>query len=134
VKAGEALKRAAHFSLSLACDVAVPLSPLEAEHWVTGDVDVVSWFATGVTYVAAIGLVSRSAAILILSLLAAVGLAFVYGVDMESIFAAHHAQPPVDLPHLDPLLAVRAIDAASAIYCVERVLLHLIDDKPSLEL
>lgn len=85
---------------ALACRRHLP----RPNNWVRGEIDSVSWFATGVTYVLAIGLVSNSSAILIVSLLGAAALAFLYGVNMELRFAALHEHPP----HIDdkPFLEV----------------------------
>jgi len=126
-------RRLGNFVVSVACGIGVPLAPLEAERWVKGEIDSVSWFATGVTYVAAIGLVSSSSAILIVSLLGAAALAFVYGVNMEMIFAALREHPPHQLPPPDASFAKVGIGVMSCIYLAERSLIHLIDNKPFLE-
>jgi hypothetical protein len=125
--------RLGNFVVSVACGIGVPLAPLEAERWVKGEIDSVSWLATGVTYVAAIGLVSSSSAILIVSLLGAAALAFVYGVNMEMIFAALHEHPPHQLPPPDASFARVGIEVMSVIYLAERTMMHLIDNKPFLE-
>src|SRR5271166_619026 len=52
--------RFAFFAASLVCGIVVPLSTLGAEAHVRGKIDAVSWFSAGVTYVAGIGLVSRT--------------------------------------------------------------------------
>jgi hypothetical protein len=126
----EARKRLSAFVLSLVCGLVVPLSPLPAELWVRGRIDPVSWFAVGVTYVAGIGLVSRNQAVLILLLVAAAALAFIYGVDMKSGLDWDLAHPGGKLPPLDALGAQLAIALASLMYVLERIGRHLVDDRP----
>jgi hypothetical protein len=131
----EARKRAAAFILSLACGVALPLSPLAAESLVRRDIDPLNWFAIGVTYVAGVGLVSRSSTLLVFMLLAAGMLTFVYGVDMQGAFdyiQSHPAGPP--RIRVSALFAQIVITGASVLYIGERIGRHLFDDRPFLEL
>ncbi len=127
-----AARRLGAFLLAVGCGIAVPLSPIGAERFVTGQVEPVSWFAVSVTYVAGIGLVSKSQSILVLSLLAAFVLAFIYGVDMERAYDASHRTPALHI-ELDPSVAIWMIGMASFAYLAERVGRHLVDGKPFLE-
>jgi hypothetical protein len=126
----EAGRRIATFVLSLVCGIVVPLSTLPAEHWVRGEIDGVSWFSAGVTYVAGIGLVSSYRAGLIIMLIAAGLLAFVYGVDMKGVFDWSQANPGKPSPPLDVGWAQYAITTASLMYAFERVGRHLVEDRP----
>jgi hypothetical protein len=123
-------KRLVAFALSLVCGIVVPLSTLPAEAWVRGEIDGVSWFSAGVTYVAGIGLVSSTKAGLIVMLIAAGGLAFVYGVDMKGVFDWSSANPGRLSPPLNAVVAQGAIAAASLMYTFERIGRHLIDNRP----
>jgi hypothetical protein len=123
-------RRLLAFVLSLVCGIVVPLSTLPAEAWVRGEIDGVSWFSAGVTYVAGIGLVSGSKAGLIIMLIAAGGLAFVYGVDMKGVFDWTQANPGSHAPPLNVLVAQIAIAAASLMYAFERVGRHLVENRP----
>jgi hypothetical protein len=116
------------FFLSLVCGIGVPLSTLPAESWVRGDIDGVTWFSAGVTYVAGIGLVSNSKAGLIVMLIAAGGLAFVYGVDMKGVVDFAQQGKPPSPPNA--ILAQWAIAAAAVMYTLERIGRHLIEDRP----
>jgi hypothetical protein len=123
-------RRTAAFLLSLLCGVVVPLSTLEAEAWVTGDIDGVSWFSVGVTYVAGIGLVSSSKSGLIVMLLVASLLAFVYGVNMKGAFDWKLAHPGAGVaPFGNVWIAQSMIGVASLTYMFERVGKHLFDNK-----
>jgi hypothetical protein len=116
------------FVLSLVCGIGVPLSTLPAESWVRGDIDAVTWFSAGVTYVAGIGLVSSSKAGLIVMLIAAGGLAFVYGVDLKGVVDfSQLGKPP---PPPNAILAQGAIAAAAVMYTFERIGRHLIEKRP----
>jgi hypothetical protein len=126
----EAGRRLASFSLSLVCGIVVPLSTLPAEAWVRGEIDGVSWFSAGVTYVAGIGLVSSSKAGLIFMLIAAGVLAFVYGVSIKGVFDWVEAHPGEHAPALNVLVAQAAIGMASLMYTVERVGRHLVENRP----
>ena len=108
----------------------MPLSTLPAEAWVRGDIDGVSWFSAGVTYVAGIGLVSSSKACLILMLLAAAVLAFVYGVDMKGVGDWTPANPGKPVPPLNVVVAQGVIATASFMYFFERVGRHIIENRP----
>lgn len=126
----EAWRRLVAFFLSLLCGIFVPLSTLPAEFLVRGEIDGVSWFSAGVTYVAAIGLVSRSKSILIIMLIAAAVLAFVYGVDMKDVFDYVRDHPGKSSPPHDVRGAKLAIAGASLMYTFERVWRHLIENRP----
>jgi hypothetical protein len=126
----EAAMRLAAFALSLLCGIVVPLSTLPAEAWVRGEIDGVPWFSAGVTYVAGIGLVSNSKAGLIVMLVGAGVLAFVYGVDMKGVFDLAQANPGKLPVPLNAVVAKVAIAVASLLYVVERVGRHLINDQP----
>jgi hypothetical protein len=126
----EAANRLVAFILSLVCGIVMPLSTLPAEGWVRGEIDGVSWFSAGVTYVAAIGLVSSYKPGLIVMLLAAAALAFVYGVDLKGVFDWAQANPGKPSPPLDALWAQAVIAFASVTYILERVGRHLIDNRP----
>lgn len=130
---GEAKKRFTAFVLSLVCGLVVRLSPLPAELWVRGRIDALSWFAVGVTYVTGIGLVSRNQAVLILLLVAAAALAFIYRVDMKGWLDWALALPGRRPPSLDALGAQLAIALASLMYVLERIGRHLVDDRPFAE-
>ncbi|MBV8103166.1 MAG: hypothetical protein JO223_00770 [Hyphomicrobiales bacterium] len=122
--------RVVAFLLSLVCGIIVPLSTLPAEAWVRGEIDGVSWFSAGVTYVAGIGLVSSSKPGLIFMLIAAAVLAFVHGVDMKGVVDLAQANQGKPLPHLNAVLAQFMIGIASLMYAVERVGRHLVDNRP----
>jgi hypothetical protein len=124
--------RSGAFVLAVLCGIGVPLSPIGAEWFVTAGVEPVSWFAVGVTYVAGVGLVSKSQTILIVALLSASALAFVYGVDMKGLYDAAHMASPAPLRPLDPDLAKWAIGFATLLYLVERGSRHLVVGKPFL--
>jgi hypothetical protein len=124
------MQRLVAFLLSLLCGIIVPLSTLPAEAWVRGEIDGVSWFSAGVTYVAGIGLVSSSKPGLILMLIAAGVLAFVYGVDMKGIADWIQANQGKASPPLNVTLAQWMIGIASTMYAVERVGRHLIENRP----
>lgn len=127
-KLKEASRRLAYFILSIVCGVVVPLSTLPAEGWVKGEIDGVSWFSAGVTYVAGIGLVSISKAGLIVMLIGSGALAFIYGVDMQRAFDIAQAKQPAQ--PLNILSAQLAIGAASLMYTLERANRHLFDSRP----
>jgi hypothetical protein len=128
-----ARRRLGIFGLSLLCGIALPLSTLPAEQLVKGEIDGVSWFAAGVTYAAGIGLVSRSSSTLLLMLLGAIFLAFVYGVDMtkEVDWPQMHQQGPP--PPLHALWAEIVIGFACLVYCFERFGRHIVEGRPFLE-
>ena len=112
--------RFAFFAASLVCGIVVPLSTLGAEAHVRGKIDAVSWFSAGVTYVAGIGLVSRTKLGLLFMLMAAAVLAFLYGEDMRDA-----ADAPTNV-----WIAKCMILLASLMYAAERVGLHLADNRP----
>ena len=124
--------------LALLCGVAVPLSPLGAEYFVSARIEPVSWFAVAVTYVAGVGLVSKSRTVLVSALLGASVVAFIYGVDMKGAFDAAQLSAtlrvnlvPAPLDH--PAAAIWMTALATLVYLVERLGRHLIDGKPFLE-
>ncbi len=123
--------------LALLCGVAVPLSPLGAEYFVTARIEAVSWFAVAVTYVAGVGLVSKSRTVLVSALVGASVIAFIYGVDMKGSFDAIQASAALRIslasPALDPTAAIWMTGGATLVYLVERLGRHLIDGKPFLE-
>ncbi len=133
VNAGDALERSGNFALSQLCGVAVPLCPLAAEYLVKGEIDAASWFATGVTYVTGVGLISRRPDIMIFMLICAATLAFLYGVDLQSGYDAqkylHLANPPA----LNVSPARILIAVAAALFCAERIVRHLFKGDPFLE-
>ena len=123
--------------LAILCGVAVPLSPLGAEYFVTGRIEPVSWFAVAVTYVAGVGLVSKSRTVLVSALLGASVIAFIYCVGMKGAFGAVHAsnmlRMSVAQPALDPQAAIWMTTGATLVYLVGRLGRHLVDGKPFLE-
>jgi hypothetical protein len=120
----------AAFVLSLACGIVVPLATLPAEYWVRGEIDGVSWFAAGVTYVAGIGLVWNYKPGLIFMLLAAMALTFFYGVNMKGVFDWAHEHPGTTAPPFSVLSAQILIASAAVVYFVDRVGRHLINYQP----
>ncbi len=130
----QAGRRLGAFGLALLCGVAVPLSPLLGEFYVTGAIANASWSAVGITYAAGVGLVSRSATMLVAMLILAASLSFVYGVDMKDAY--DHAQAGAGGPiHPAALLVVkRVIAVAIMLYVSERAIRHLLDGQPFLEI
>lgn len=120
---GEAGKRLLTFVLSLVCGIALPLAPVVAEGYLKGSIDEVTWFSAGVPYVAAIGLVSKSREVLLLMLIGALALAFLYGVDLMADLDKH-PKP------FSSTSAQYGIFATSIAYLIERVGLHLFDNRP----
>jgi hypothetical protein len=126
-------RRFGAFTLALVCGVGVPLSPLAAEYFVTGDIVSGSWSAVGVTYVAGVALVSRSHTILVGLLLLASVMAFIYGVDLKDAY--DHIQAHGVTPQSPGAVAFIKwmIGVASMLYIGERAGRHLLDDKSFLE-
>ena len=128
-------RKTGSFFLSLLCGIVVPLSTLPAEAWVkggVGQIDSVSWFSAGVTYVAGIGLVSGYKGGLVAMLIAAGMLAFVYGVDMKGAVDWSALHPDERSMPLDPFFAQIMIGLASVMYVGERIGKHLVEDRPFL--
>ena len=123
--------------LAVLCGVAVPLSPLGAEYFVTTRIAPVSWFAVAVTYVAGVGLVSKSRTVLVSALIGASVIAFIYGVNMKGAFDAAQVSATLKqssaAPPLDPTAAIWMTGAATLVYLVEILGRHLIVGKPFLE-
>jgi len=67
---------------------------------------------------------------LIIMLVAAGGLAFVYGVDMKGAADWAQQNPGVLPPSPDAVLARAAIAAAAAMYTFERIGRHLVENRP----
>ncbi len=118
----EAVGRLGYFALSLLCGVCIPLSTLGAERALTGAIGDVSWFSAAVTYVAGIGLVSKKNQVLLLMLIVSAALAFLYGVDMEDEV---HKQAR----RFSSEFARYGVGVAALLYAIERVGLHLIDNR-----
>ena len=129
----DVVKRLGTFVLSLICGIFVPLSTLPAEWWVRGELDGVSWFSAGVTYVAGIGLISSMRGGLVVMLIAAGWLAFVYGVDMRGVFDWTQANPGKQPLPLNAIQAQLGIGFASLMYMVERFGRHVVQARPFLE-
>src|ERR1700728_1125529 len=111
------------FGASLICGIALPPSPLVALWWVRGEVDGLEWFAVGVPYVAGIGLVSKNRAVLIIMLVAALALAFIYGVDLKDVYDLMREGSRTD-PELHVGIPEATIAFASALYAIERAGRH----------
>jgi hypothetical protein len=105
---------------------------LAAEYFVTGAVLPASWSAVGVMYVAGVGLVSRNQGVLVMMLLVAAALAFVYGVDMKDAYdhvtAGAASGPPRSVPFVRWLILF-----AMCVYGGERAIRRLFEGKPFLE-
>ena len=118
----EAAKRSGAFALSLICGIAIPLSTLGAEALVKGTVEDVAWYSAGVTYLAGVGLASKSRQVLLFMLIGAGALAFFYGVDLMAEVDNH--------PKLFSAQSARfGVAFASIFYFFERVTLHLINNR-----
>jgi hypothetical protein len=126
-------RRLGVFALAILCGVAVPLSPLLGEFYVTGAITNASWSAVGITYAAGVGLVSRSPMILVGMLVLAAFVSFIYGVDMKDAYD-HLVLGGRQPMHPSAVLPVKSVIAgAIVLYVSERSAEHLRDGQPVLE-
>jgi len=128
------------FLVSLLAVLILPLAPLLAEFTIDGRIESQSWTATGVTFTAAIALASRNQLVLILGMVGAALLAFVYGIELtfsEMARRGHEIQP-LDVSSYASLISARpaecVIGATAVVHVFERIGRHLIEGKAFLEL